>query len=71
MKIRTQFSVGDGVWFMKDNAVNYSDITELQVKVNTGGMDEYYCLVGIDRRLPVSELFATKQDLLNHVFNYE
>jgi hypothetical protein len=66
MKIETKFSLGETVWFMKDNkaisgdikGVNYTENTDRKITVS-------YYIASFPYVIYENRLFATKQELLD------
>lgn len=70
MKLRTKFNIGQWVYLLYANEVEYAPISDIYVRVSKlleGGaeMQIFYKLNGLIGTSDESELFATKKELLN------
>ncbi len=64
MKIETDYSVGDEVFFMQDNKIDCGSIDGLYVKVNNGKTEiKYSIYVYKDGWLSGGQLYKTQEEL--------
>jgi hypothetical protein len=67
MKIETKYSVGDTVWYMRDNKVRCDTIVNVCVDINSKTQDNTYTLKINQSYLQFAEtyLFTSKEELLS------
>ena len=65
MVIKTKFGIGDKVWIMENNKPVCVDVYSVLIKAIKGFPQfEEYEILNSPRKFKLSELFSTKQELL-------
>lgn len=69
MVIRTRYSIGDEVWFMRQNKAKCARVTKIEYSGNGKWHSLVYELEGYDtglnpEKFPENTLFSSKQELI-------
>lgn len=65
MTIETKYNVGESVWLINENRVRQRPIFTIVIRVLDGKAKKEYFLEDVKGCYCESELFATKEELLN------
>lgn len=71
MKIETKFKVGDSVYFISDNVLNWGVINEILINVRGGILERYavkylnYCHEEVMDKIEVDYLFNNTKELFD------
>lgn len=64
MEIKTKYSIGNEVWYIKDNKVSSTYIYEIHITINSKGNDSVIYNLNSIGNFKTNELFTSKEELL-------